>query len=114
MEVATVKLLEPPFEYETIKSFISFFSLDLTYLLISSFTQTLTTLDLNSDNIEDKGAQQLADALRNNNVKIFFLHLFHLSLFRISYRRSKTSISITIELEPQEYNISLMSYETTQ
>ncbi len=41
--------------------------------------QTLTTLELGSNSIGSKGAQHLADGLRNNNVNIFLCYLlFHL------------------------------------
>jgi hypothetical protein len=40
----------------------------LIQLYIHFFTQTLITLNLSSNQIEEKGAQHLADALRNNTV----------------------------------------------
>jgi hypothetical protein len=36
-------------------------------------TQTLTTLNLSNNEIGEKGAENLADALKNNTVNIFFV-----------------------------------------
>jgi len=43
--------------------------LDLSSVLVSSVTQTLTTLKLNKNQIADKGAQYLGETLRTNTVR---------------------------------------------
>jgi hypothetical protein len=43
-------------------------SSSISYTHLHFFTQTLTTLDLESNQIGAVGAQHLADALRNNTV----------------------------------------------
>jgi ABC-type uncharacterized transport system substrate-binding protein len=45
-------------------------SSSISYTHLHVFTQTLTTLDLNYNQIGDAGAQYLADALRNNTVTL--------------------------------------------
>jgi len=49
---------------------IPIFYSSLSYLRSEHSKQTLTTLNLDSNSISDKGAKYLADALRNNTVTI--------------------------------------------
>ncbi len=42
---------------------------DLAFILVFYFTQTLTTLSLNGNGIGDKGAGYLGEALRRNTVR---------------------------------------------
>jgi hypothetical protein len=61
------------------------------------FTQTLTTLHLRSTQIRDKGAQHLADALRNNTVTLIIsssisytrLHFFTQTLTTLNLRSNQ-------------------------
>ncbi len=43
--------------------------IDLFFILVYYFTQTLTTLNLNGNQIGDGGVQYLGEALRTNRVK---------------------------------------------
>jgi len=85
------------------------------------FIQALTTLHLPWNQIGDKGAQYLAEALRNNSVRdhhsfsFFFFFLYSIILlFSISYRHSLHSTFTTIKSEIKVHNIWLKHYETIQ
>ena len=75
------------------------------------FIQALTTLTLWNNQIGVKGAQYLAEALRNNSVRyhhfffffVFFLY-FIISLFPISYRQSLHSSFARIKSEFKVHN----------
>ena len=80
------------------------------------FIQTLSTLILQCNQIGDKGAQYLAEALRNNSVRdhhsfccfFFFFFLYSIiSLFSISYRHSLHSTLSGIKSETKVHNIWL-------
>ncbi len=52
------------------------FVLFLSYIHVNFFTQTLTSLDLQQNQIGDEGVQYLTDALKNNQVSFFFFLFF--------------------------------------
>jgi hypothetical protein len=47
------------------------------------FLKTLTTLDLISIGMSSQGIQYLADALENNTVVLFFVHVLHCILVHV-------------------------------
>ncbi len=59
------------------------FILLLSYIDVKFFTQTLTSLELQENQIGDEGVQYLTDALKNNQVN-FFISLVWILIF--SYR----------------------------
>jgi hypothetical protein len=95
-----------------IARWISFYS-HLSRLHLHFFTQTLTTFDLSCNKIGDDGVQSLADAIRNNEVKICsFISLILIWIF--SCRHSPKSISRTMKSEIKGLIISPMLFNTTQ
>jgi hypothetical protein len=83
----------------------SVFTVNLSHVLLHFFSQTETKLELINNQIGDKGAQQLADAIRKNTVNqilslpILFAFTFsHIDAhtnrsFKKSHRRPGNSIS---------------------
>jgi Ran GTPase-activating protein (RanGAP) involved in mRNA processing and transport len=90
----------------------AFLSLHMFHFYLRLFTQSLTTLQLQDNGIGNKGAQYLADALRNNTVKRFSLFISLISNYIVLYRHSPHSSSHRILSVPKEPNISLMLYKT--
>jgi len=85
------------------------------HLIPVSFIQTLTTLNLNDNQIEAQGAQYLAEALRHNTVRSSLLHVFTIiSLLSLSYRHSLHSTFTAIKLELKVHNIWLKHCDTIQ
>jgi len=84
------------------------------------FIQTLTTLHLEFNQIGDKGAQYLAEALQHNSVSdhhsfsFFFFVYSIISRAFISYRHSPHSTFNTIKSELKVHNIWLKHYNTIQ
>jgi len=77
------------------------------HLVPVSFIQTLTTLDLNGNEIGDQGAQYLGEALRHNTVRSSLLHDFTvISFLSLSYRHSLNSTCRSTELEIKMHSIS--------
>ena len=80
----------------------AYLCLVLIHIDISRLIQTLTTLNLQSNKISIKGATYLADALTRNHVRISS----YSSLSSLTHIRHFFSwISLTTQLEMQEYNI---------
>ena len=76
------------------------------HLIVVSFIQTLTTLDLKDNKIGDQGAQYLGEALRDNIVRSSLLHVFTIiSFLSLSYRRSLHSTLAAIKSELKVRNI---------
>ncbi len=50
-------------------------------------TQALITLNLELNGIDQKGAQYLADGLKNNGVNIFFVFVSLICVYSLSHRR---------------------------
>jgi len=83
------------------------------HLNLCLFTQSLTKLELEDSKIGNKGAQYLADALKNNTVKFLFsLFISFISNYFVLDRRSLYSISNGMKSKRQELNIWLMLYKT--
>ena len=69
--------------------------LDNTYTHLHLFTQTLTTLDLGYNQIGNTGAQNLADALRNNTViLILSLHLDNTYTYLNFFSQTLTTLDL--------------------
>jgi hypothetical protein len=69
------------------------------------FTQTLTTLELPDNRIGGKGAQHLADALRNNAVTLILSSSISYTHVHFSHRHWRPLTSSTIKSETKEHNI---------
>ena len=92
-----------------------FSSSSLSHIYLHLYSQTLTRLDLSSNQIGDAGAQYLADALRDNKViLIFSSSLSLISIFISIHRHSPCCTLTAIKSEMLELNISLMHYEITR
>ena len=77
------------------------------------FPQTLTTLDLQNNQIGDQGAQHLANALQVNKVTTTFL-LITSSFTHFSHRHSPHYPFTAIKSETKGHNISPMLSQTTR
>jgi len=85
------------------------------HLIPVSFIQTLTTLQLDSSQIGDQGAQYLGEALRHNTVRSSLLRVFTIiSFLSLSYRHSLNSTCRSTELEIKVPNIWMKHYDTIQ
>ncbi len=84
-------------------------SILITHFLLH-FTQTLTLLTLDYNEIGQQGAQHIADALKTNQVVILFLSLSH-TFYLISHRPLPYFTSETIKLDSKELNILLMLWK---
>jgi len=85
------------------------------HLIPVSFIQTLTTLQLDSNQIGDQGAQYLGEALRHNTVRSSLLRVFTIiSFLSLSYRHSLHSACRSTELEIKVPNIWMKHYDTIQ
>jgi len=85
------------------------------HLILLSFIQTLTTLDLYRNQIGDQGAQYLGEALRHNTVRSSLLHVFTIiSFLSLLYRRSPHSTCGTIKSEIKVHNIWVKHCDTIQ
>jgi hypothetical protein len=72
--------------------------------------QTLTELGLDNNEIGQQGAQNIADALKTNQVVILFLFLSH-AFYLISHRSLPYSPSTTMKLDSKELNTLLMLWK---
>jgi len=85
------------------------------HLIPVSFIQTLTTLNLNNNQIGDQGAQCLGEALRHNTVRSSALHVFTIiSFLSLLYRHSLHSTCATIKSELKVHNIWVKHCDTIQ
>ena len=85
------------------------------HLIPVSFTQTLTTLGLNENQIGDQGAQYLGEALRHNTVRLSLLHVFTIiSFLSLSYRHSLHSTCRTMKSEIKVHNTWVKHCDTIQ
>jgi len=83
------------------------------HLIPVSIIQTLTTLDLNKNQIGDQGAQYLGEALRHNTVRSRLLRVFTIiSFLSLSYRHSLHSTLTTIKLKIRVHNIWVKHCDT--
>jgi len=84
-------------------------------LIPVSFIQTLTTLNLNVNQIGDQGAQYLGEALRHNTVRSLLLHVFTINSFlSLSYRHSLHSTCTTIKSVLKVHDIWVKHCDTIQ
>jgi len=68
--------------------------------------QTLATLNLESNQIGDEGAQYLGEALQHNTVRPSLFHVVSIiSFFSLSYRHSLHSTLRAMKLELKVHNI---------
>jgi len=81
-------------------------SCSLHHLILLSFIQTLTTLNLSYNQIGDQGARYLGEALQQNTVRLSLLRVLSIiSFFSLSYRHSPHSTCGGIESELKVHNI---------
>jgi len=84
-------------------------------LILVSFIQTLTTLDLNGNRIGAQGAQYLGEALRHNTVRSLLLHVFTIiSFLSLSYRHLLHSTLTSIKSELKVHNTWMKHCGTIQ
>jgi len=77
------------------------------HLILLSFIQTLTKLNLWQNQIGDQGAQYLGEALRHNTVRLSLLHVFTvISFLSLSCRHSLHSTCATIKSDLKMHSIS--------
>jgi len=85
------------------------------HLIPVSFIQTLTTLNLNVNQIGAQGARYLGEALRHNIVRSSLIHVFTIiSFLSLSYRRSPHSTLTSIKSEFKVRNIWVKHCDTIQ
>jgi len=85
------------------------------HLILLSFIQTLTTLDLSENQIGAPGAQYLGDALRHNTVRSSLLHVFTIiSFLSLLYRHSLHSTLWIVKSEIKVHNIWVKHCDTIQ
>jgi len=85
------------------------------HLIPVSFIQTLTTLNLDGNQIGDQGAQYLGEALRHNRVRLSLFHIFTIiSFLSLSYRHWLHSTLTTTKSELKVRNIWVKHYDTIQ
>ena len=84
-------------------------------LIPVSFIQTLTTLNLTDNRIEDQGAQYLGEVLQHNTVRSSLLLIFSLiSFFSLSYRHSLHSTLTATESKIKVHNTWVKHCDTIQ
>ena len=84
-------------------------------LIPVSFIQTLTTLNLTDNRIEDQGAQYLGEVLQHNTVRSSLLLIFSLiSFFSLSYRHLLHLTCRTIKSELKVHSIWVKLCDTIQ
>ena len=82
--------------------------------ILSSFTQTLTTLNIQENGIGEDGAKHLADVLKLNSVTTGIKsNLSSFEYFRFSHRNSQLLKLAIMESEMKEPSISLMPSKRT-
>ena len=86
----------------------------LTLLCYLHLTQTLTTLNLERNEIGDEGAQHLARALKVNRVRLDFSTSRHSSAIFISHRHSQRFILQWTKLAKKEHSIWHVHWKWTQ
>jgi len=85
------------------------------HLIPVSFIQTLTTLNLNDNQIGAQGAQYLGEALQHNTVRSSLLHVFTIiSFLSLLYRHSLHSTLASIKSELKVHNIWVKHCDTIQ
>ena len=84
------------------------------FLFDPYFTQTLTTLDLEANNIGDEGAQHLSSALQVNTVRLDGVMYDYSSSILISRRHSQRYISGWITSAMKEHSIYQVHCKWTQ
>jgi hypothetical protein len=97
--------------WKIIRSLSFFFC--LCRLHIFFLTQTLITLDLAWNEISDKGAENVAGALRNNKVS-YMLFLSGVCTLNISQRHWSHLTSVRMKSETKERRFSLMRSKLTR
>ncbi len=86
--------------------------LHLYHIQLYYFIQSLTRLDLDHNQIEDKSAQYLSEGLQKNTVRE--RANYTIFIFILPYRHSLHSTSTAIKLEIKVHNILVKDYERTQ
>ncbi len=91
-------------------------SLHFYHIHLSYAIQTLTRLNLDSNQIGAQGAQYLGEALQKNTVREMHhsLIISIIFIFLMPYRRSQNSTSTTIKSEIKVHNILVQHYKRTQ
>ena len=85
------------------------------HLIPVSFIQTLTTLNLDGNQIGDQGAQYLSEALRHNRVRLSLFQVFTIiSFLSLLYRHSLHWTLMAIKSEIKVRNIWMKHYDTIQ
>jgi len=85
------------------------------HLIPISFIQTLTTLNLEHNEIGEQATQYLGEALRHNTVRSSLLHVFTIiSFLSLLYRHSLHSTSTTMKSELKVHNIWVKHCNTIQ
>ena len=85
------------------------------HLILLSFIQTLTTLNLSYNQIGAESAQYLGEALRHNTVRLSLLQVFTIiSFLSLSYRHSLHLTCRTIKSELKVHNIWMKHCDTIQ
>jgi hypothetical protein len=92
-------------------------SLHLYHIYLCYFIQTLSTLYLTNNQIGDKCAKSIGEALQKNTVRenqSLFLFISVIFIFLISYRPSRNSTSPTIKSEIKVQNLLVKRYKRIQ